>query len=53
MQRRSVSVDDDSRSVLVPRSDKALVPTSAARVRRLREHLIEMLREATALEKAP
>jgi hypothetical protein len=53
MQRRSVSVDDDSLSVLVPRSDKALVPTSAARVRRLREHLIEMLREATALEKAP
>jgi hypothetical protein len=52
MRRRSVSVDDDSLSVMVPRSDKALVPTSAARVRRLRKHLVEMLREAEALKKA-
>jgi hypothetical protein len=30
---------------MVPRSDKALVPVSAARVRRLREHLINVMRE--------
>ena len=38
---------------MVPRSDKALVPMSAARVRRLRKHLVEMLREAKVLKKAP
>jgi hypothetical protein len=53
MRRRSLSVDDDSLSVMVPRSEKALVPTSAARVRGLRKHLVEMLREAKALKKAP
>ena len=53
MRRRSHSVDDDSLSVIVPRSDKALVPTSAARVRKLRKHLVEMLREAKALKKEP
>jgi hypothetical protein len=53
MRRRSLSVDDDSLSVMVPRSDKPLVPMSAARVRRLRKHLVEMLREAKALKKAP
>jgi hypothetical protein len=52
MRRRSVSVDD-SLSVMVPRSDKALVPTPAVRVRRLRKHLVEMLREAKAVKKAP
>jgi hypothetical protein len=46
MRRRSLSVDGDSLSVMVPRSDRALVPTSAPRVRRLRKHLVEMLREA-------
>jgi hypothetical protein len=53
MRRRSLGVDDVSRSVKVPRSDKALVPMSAARVRRLRKHLVEMLREAKVLKKAP
>jgi hypothetical protein len=53
MRRRSLSVDDDNLSVMVPRSDKALVPTSAARVRRLRKHLVAMLREAKALKRAP
>jgi hypothetical protein len=53
MRRRSLTVDDDSLSVMVPRSDRALVPTSTARVRRLRKHLVEMLREAKALKKAP
>ena len=52
MRRRSLRVDDDSLSVMVPRSDRALVPMSAARVRRLRKHLVEMVREATALKKA-
>src|ERR1700729_2692837 len=37
--------DDDSLPVMVPRSDKALVPMSPARVRRLREHLIKELGE--------
>lgn len=45
MRRQTLSVDDDSLPVMVPRSDKALVATSAARVRRLREHLIKTLRE--------
>jgi hypothetical protein len=44
MRRHNID-DDDSLPVMVPRSDKVLVPTSAARVRRLREHLIEALRE--------
>jgi len=52
MRRRSLSVGNDSLSVMVPRSDKALVPMSAARVRRLRKHLVETLREAKALKKA-
>jgi hypothetical protein len=53
MRRRSLSVDGDSLSVMVPRSDRALVPTSAPRVRRLRKHLVEMLREAKTLKNAP
>jgi hypothetical protein len=37
--------DDDSLPVMVPRCDKALVPMSPTRVRRLREHLIKELGE--------
>jgi hypothetical protein len=44
MRRRDID-EDDSLPVIVPRSDKVLVPTSASRVQRLREHLIEALRE--------
>jgi hypothetical protein len=44
MRRREFG-DDDSLPVMVPRSDKALVAISPERVRRLREHLIEVLRE--------
>ena len=44
MRRRDI-VDDDSLPVMVPRSDTVLVPTSASRVRWLREHLIEALQE--------
>jgi hypothetical protein len=36
--------DDDSVPVMVPRSDKALKPTSPERVRRLRKHLVAVLR---------
>jgi hypothetical protein len=45
MRRRTLSVDDDSLPVMVPRSDKALVATSAVRLRRLREHLIKTLHD--------
>ena len=44
MRRRDTD-DDDSLPVMVPRSDMVLVPTSASRVRWLREHLIAALRE--------
>ena len=44
MRRRDI-VDDDSLPVMVPRSDMVLVPTSASRVRWLREHLIETFQE--------
>lgn len=35
---------------MVPRSDKALVPISVARVRRLRKHLVKVLRELRRLK---
>jgi hypothetical protein len=38
-RRRRDLGDDNSLPVMVPRSDKVLVPTPAARARRLREHL--------------
>ena len=38
-KRRRDLDDDESLPVIVPRSDKVLVPMSATRVRRLREHL--------------
>jgi hypothetical protein len=44
MTRRDYG-DDDNLPVMVPRSDKALVPISPKRVRRLREHLIKELGE--------
>jgi hypothetical protein len=37
--------DDDSLPVMVPRNDKTVVPISRERVRRLRKHLIVILRE--------
>ena len=37
--------DDDRQPVMVPRNDKPLVAVKPARVRRLREHLIEVMRE--------
>jgi hypothetical protein len=46
MRRRNIDDDDSLLPVMVPRSDKVLVPTSATRVRRLREHLIKALQES-------
>lgn len=36
--------EDDARPLIVPLNNRALVPTSADRVRRLRKHLLETLR---------
>jgi hypothetical protein len=46
MRRRDFpsDTDDDHLPVMVPRSDKVLVPTPPERVRRLRRHLIVTLR---------
>ena len=38
------SADDDSLPVIIPRNDKAVVPISPERVRRLRKHLLLTLR---------
>jgi hypothetical protein len=43
--RRRDDGDDDSLPVMVPRSDNGLAAIPPERVRRLREHLIEALRE--------
>jgi hypothetical protein len=43
MRPRIQAVDDDTIPVMVPRNGKALVPTSPARVRGLREHLSRVL----------
>ena len=46
--QRDFGADDDSQPVIVPRNDKALVAIAPERVRRLREYLIETLREMRA-----
>jgi hypothetical protein len=43
--RRNFSAGDDAQPVMVPRNDKALVAIAPERIQRLREHLIEALRE--------
>ena len=40
----TAAADDDSLPVMVPRNDKAAVPISLERVRRLRKHLVVTLR---------
>ena len=40
----NANAEDDSLPVMVPRNDKAVVPTSNERVRRLRKHLVMALR---------
>jgi hypothetical protein len=52
MTRSGRHDNNDAVPVMVPRNDKALVRTCPARVRRLREHLVEVLSEAKALKKA-
>lgn len=53
MRRQSLDddADDDSLPVIVPRNDKAAVPISPERVRRLRKHLVRALRALRALKK--
>jgi hypothetical protein len=46
--QRDFGDDDDSEPVMVPLNDKALGAIEPERVRRLREHLIETLREMRA-----
>jgi hypothetical protein len=48
VQRDFGAEEDDSQPIIVPRNDKALVTMAPERVRRLREHLIEALREMQA-----
>jgi hypothetical protein len=43
-QRFETDADDESLPVIVPRNDKAVVPISPERVRRLRKHLVVALR---------
>ena len=43
-QNFKAAADDDSLPVMVPRNDKAAVPISPERVRRLRKHLVVALR---------
>jgi hypothetical protein len=42
--------DDDTLPVMVPGSDKAAVPITRERVRRLRKHLIVTLRELRMMQ---
>ena len=50
--RRRDDGDDDSLPVMLLRSDKGLAAISPERVRRLREHLIEALRELREAKRA-
>lgn len=43
--RRDFGADEDCEPVIVPRNDKSLVAVAPERVRRLREHLVGILRE--------
>src|SRR5947209_730587 len=43
-QNFKAATDDDSLPVMVPRNDKAAIPISPERVRRLRKHLVVALR---------
>jgi hypothetical protein len=49
MQSQDFIADDDSQPVMVPRSDRALVPTRPKRVRRLRRHLAAALLASRAV----
>ena len=43
-QNFKIAADDDSLPVIVPKNDKAAIPISPERVRRLRKHLVVTLR---------
>lgn len=45
MRERVINEYDDAEPVMVPRSDRELVPMETARARRLREHLIKQLHD--------
>ena len=45
MPREQLTFDDESLPVMVPRNDKPLVPVALERVRKLREHLINILQD--------
>ena len=48
---RRLSADDSARPVMVPRYTRPLVPVTADRVRRLRERLVQALRDARELRR--
>jgi hypothetical protein len=50
-QNFDADADDESLPVIVPRNDKAAVPISPERVRRLRKHLVVALRALRTLKK--
>jgi hypothetical protein len=51
MRRRNFkTADDDSLPVMVPRNDKAAVPISSERIRRLRKHLVVVLRQLRTMK---
>ena len=52
MRRQNPDTDDDTQPIMVPRSERTLVPASAERRRRLRKHLVKALR-ALRVMKAP
>jgi hypothetical protein len=45
MPRKQLVIDSDSLPVMVPRNEKPLAPVAPERVRRLREHLIGILKD--------
>jgi hypothetical protein len=45
MSRKQPVIDSDSLPVMVPRNDKPFAPVAPERVRRLREHLIGILKD--------
>jgi hypothetical protein len=53
MPRPRRSDDEDAVPVMVPRNERALVPVTPARARKLRRHLVNMLRQARGLTEMP
>jgi hypothetical protein len=53
MPRKRPDRDDDCLPVMVPRSDKRLVPVSGERVKRLQQHLLGALRDLRLAHRRP